>query len=240
MNDEVQGLIPEKHEARFVAQHLSAYAFVRPWARGKRVLEIGFGEGYGANFLANEALEMFGVDTAPGNPARAKDRYDRPNLHFLHTDGRQLDFPNALFDLVCTFQVIEHIPEEGMDRFLGEIARVLKPGGVFCVSTLNLENNLKYTPGRPYEKNVHHHKEFTAPELETLLKRFFAQVDMRGLQLSSKHRVFQRLKRWGINRIGPASLNPVARFYQSVDPSDFRVLRRNVRRSLDLIAICTK
>lgn len=237
---EVQGLVPEKHEAKFVAQHLSAYAFAQKHARGGTVLEIGFGEGYGANFLARAAKEVFAVDTAPGNPARAAARYNRPNLHFLHTDGRRLDFPNGSFNLVCSFQVIEHIPEKDLDRYLSEIVRVLKPGGAFCVSTLNLENNLKYKPGRSYEKNVHHHKEFTASELEALLKRFFGKVDLRGLHLTPKHRVFQRFKRWGLNRIGPARINPVARFYQSVGPKDFHVLRRGVRRSLDLVALCTK
>ena len=62
-----------------------------------------------------------------------------------------------------------------------------------CISTLNLEHNMK--PGKPYSKLCYHEKEFTASELTTLLKRFFPSVELHGLYLTPKHRVFLRLKR---------------------------------------------
>ena len=45
----VCGVAPEEHDARFMSQHLCAYVFTRRFAAGKRVLEVGFGEGYGSN-----------------------------------------------------------------------------------------------------------------------------------------------------------------------------------------------
>jgi SAM-dependent methyltransferase len=235
---QVCGLVPEAHDPKFVSQHWSAYAFARPLVAGKRVLEVGFGEGYGANFLAAAAAEVIGVDIAPGNIDRAAAKYPRANLRFQRIADQHLPFPNAAFDVVCSFQVIEHIPEPNLPQYLAEIARVLAPTGVFAVSTLNLAHAMK--PGQPYQKLIYHEKEFTAPELEALLKRVFPSVELYGLHLTWKHRCYQRLKKWGLNRVGPPALNPIARFYQHVAPNDFTVTRDVSRAALDLFALCRK
>lgn len=230
------GLIPEETDPCFLAQHMSAYAFARRYAAGKRVLEVGFGEGYGTDYLAEVAKEVIGIDMAAGNIPRASAKYRRDNLHFQHVEATSLPFPNGSFDLVCSFQVIEHVPEPQLLTYLSEIFRVLQPDGLFCVSTLNLVHNVK--PGKPYEKLIYHEREFTGPELETLLRQVFPIVEMYGLHLTAKHRVFQRLKKWGLQKIGPAHLNPVARFYQHVSPHDFVVPRNVSRSALDLFAVC--
>ena len=230
------GLIPEHNDAKFVSQHLSAYAYLRRWAAGKRVMEIGFGEGYGANYLAEVASEVIAFDVTPGNIPRAKEKYTKPNLQFRLSDGVCYDVPDASIDLLGSFQVIEHIPERHIPTYLKELRRVLKPDGFACITTLNLDNAMK--PGEPYEKLRFHEKEFTGPELEQLLKQHFPAVEMNGLYLSPKHHLFQRLKKWGLLRWGPPSLNPVARFYENVTVDHFTVRRGVKPYALDLIAVC--
>ena len=232
------GVTPEDHDPRFVAQHMAAYVFARPLASGKRVLEVGFGSGYGTRFLAEVAQEIIGIDMAPGNIPRASEQYRRSNLQFQRMDATALTFPDHSFDLVCSFQVIEHIPEPLLPRYLSEISRVLRPDGTFCVSTLNLAHNMK--PGKPYEKLIYHEKEFTAPELQRLLKQAFPSVELQGLHLTWRHQCYQRLKRWGLNKWGPASFNPVARFSQHASPQDFTTSRNVSAAALDLIAVCRK
>ena len=182
------GVVPEEHDARFVAQHLAAYAFARRLMQGKRVLEVGFGEGYGANYLAEVAADITGVDTAPGNIPRAQAKYHRPNLHFRQMDACRLAFDDGAFEMVGSFQVIEHIPEPNLLTHLREIHRVLAPNGLYCCSTLNLEHNMK--PGKPYEKLPYHEKEFTGPELRALLEQVFPRVE----QVCCK-RMAQRVRR---------------------------------------------
>ena len=230
------GVIPEETDARFLSQLLAAYVFTRQFVRGKRVLEIGFGEGYGANDLADVAQEVIGIDAAPGNIPRAQAKYPRRNLHFLHMEGSVLQFPDASFDVVGSFQVIEHIPEPQLVPFLTEIRRVLKREGLCCISTLNLEHNMK--PGKPYNKLCYHEKEFTGPELRALLARVFPHVELYGLHLSQSHRFYQRLKRWGLMKLGPPHLNPVARFYERMSVDDYRARPGVSRAALDLIAVC--
>ncbi len=230
------GITPETHEPLFFAQHLSAYAFARRLADGKRVLEIGFGSGYGLNYLAEVAAEAVGVDIAPGNIPRAQARYQRPNLRFLQMPAVHLEFPDGRFDLVVSFQVIEHIPERQIPAYLAEIRRILSPNGMACLSTLNLEHNMK--PGKPYEKLCYHEKEFTGPELQALLNQAFPSVQLFGLYLSPMQRFYRRLKRWGLGRIGPTALNPITRFYAHATPESFRVRPGTSPAALDLIALC--
>ena len=234
----VCGLVPEHNDAKFVAQHLAAYAFARRFVAGKRVLEIGFGEGYGANYLAETAEDVLAIDVTPGNIPRAQERYTRPNLHFRFTDGTRIELPDQSIDVVGSFQVIEHIPEPLIPNYLGEIHRVMKPDGLCILSTLNLSHAMK--PGRPYEKLCYHEKEFTGPELQQLLTCHFPRVEMHGLYLTPAHHIYERLKKWGLMKFGPAHRNPIARFYSDVTVEDFRVRPGVSRAALDLIALCRK
>lgn len=223
------GLVPEENEPEFFAQHLSAYAFMRPHIGGQKVLEIGFGDGYGAAYLAEAAREVTGVDIVAGNIPAAQAKYRNPQLKFLHFDGTCIPFPDGTFDAAGSFQVIEHVPEPQIVPWLAEIRRVLKPGGRFFVSTLNLEHNQK--PGKPYQKLIYHEKEFTAPELEALLKKVFGKVSLYGLHPTLKQRLFRRMKKWGLKLDG---------YYRSITVRDFKTSPRNVRKSIDLLAICEK
>ena len=232
------GISPEQTDALFFAQHFSAYVFARRFAVGRRVLEIGFGDGYGAASLAEVAREVLGVDMSPGNSARAAAKYPRPNLRFQQTDGAALPLADESVDIVGLFQVIEHVPEPELPSFVADIFRVLTPDGVCVLSTLNLPHNMK--PGRPYQKLRCHEKEFSADELRALLASVFPSVEIYGLHLTWAHAAWRRLKRWGLDRWGSPSANPVARFFRSVTPRDFRVTRDASARCIDLYAVCRK
>ena len=225
------GMIPEDNPPEFFAKHLSAYHFLKSSVTDKTVLEVGFGDGYGMAYLAERAKEVVGIDIASPNIPLAQAKYPLKNLRFSQYDGLNFPFPDETFDVVGTFQVIEHIPEDKLSEWLGEIKRVLKKDGLFCASTLNLKNALK--PGVPYSKNVDHHKEFYAHELEDLLGKTFGRVSMHGLRYSVKHQAFRRLKKWGLSR-----LPFVKSHFQKTSVSDFRVTQRNVDTSIDLIAVC--
>ena len=95
-------------------------------------------------------------------------------------------------------------------------------------------------PGKPYEKLCYHEKEFTGPELQRVLTQLFPTVELHGLYLTWRHHLYQRLKKWGLNRLGPAHLNPIARFYERASVEAFLTRPRVSRAALDLIAICRK
>jgi SAM-dependent methyltransferase len=101
-----------------------------------RVLDAGCGGGGMPLSLAEEAREVVGIDPFNrfGDAAirLARERGVR-NLRFALADGMALPFPAAVFDLVLSHAVIEHVADASL--YLRECARVLAPGGRVYLST---------------------------------------------------------------------------------------------------------
>ncbi|MBI2104141.1 MAG: methyltransferase domain-containing protein [Candidatus Omnitrophica bacterium] len=228
----------ERYDRQLLMSHLCAYRIAAHVGRRKRMLEIGCGAGYGAFYLAHHAREVTAIDVQQPKLEQAARLFRRDNVRFLPAQGSRLAFPDASFECVGTFQVIEHIPEPELETFVREMARVLTPDGVLVVSTLNLDHNCK--DPATYVKPSFHEKEFRPEELRALLQRAFPAVELFGLYPGRRYRIYRRLKKWGLDKWGPARWNPVRRFLQTLD-TDAHELRPQLDASaVDLIAICRK
>ena len=156
-------------------EHWHRYHFAASLARDRRVLDVASGEGYGSALLALTAREVVGVDAAADAIAHAKSAYkDRPNLRFVTADCALLPFPDAAFDLVVSFETIEHITAQR--EFLAEVRRVLAPGGLLLLSS---PNKAEYTDRRGYA-NPFHVAELYRDELRALLDEFFPHTAWYG------------------------------------------------------------
>ena len=95
--------------------------------RGKDVLEIGCGSGYGASLLNTLGLKSYiGLDVMEEQIALARKAY--PQFEFRVQDATDLrPFAEASLDVAIIFGVLHHIPD--WRKTIDEIARVLKPGG---------------------------------------------------------------------------------------------------------------
>lgn len=95
----------------------------------QKALDVGCGDGTTLRHLHDVwSCLGCGVDIAPAAIQRARSRSEHyADLTFRIADGRELPFPNASFDLVLSFGVIEHAKD--FQRFLSESRRVLRPGG---------------------------------------------------------------------------------------------------------------
>lgn len=231
-------IIPEQTDPKFYAQHLKPYEFVKKIATGKTILEVGCGDGYGSAYLAKAAAEVIGIDYEERVTLQAQNKYGAPNLTFICMDATNLKFDGNSFDIICSFQVIEHIPEDKLLQYLQEIKRVLKDKGEFYLSTLNLEHAMK-SP-LTYKKNLAHCKEFRLDELKGILSKVFPHIEVYGLHLIFKHRFYLRLKKIGIFNFFPDAINPVSRFYKRVTTNDFKITSGNLRRAIDFICVCKK
>ena len=151
-------------------EHLHRYLLARDWCRGKDVLDVASGEGYGTALLAQVANSATGLELAQDAVEHATVSYVAPNLRFVAGDARKLPLPDAAFDIVVSFETIEHFAEQQV--FLKEIQRVLRPGGLLIVSTPDRDNySPAETPANPY-----HVQEMTEAEFGTLLQAHFAHV----------------------------------------------------------------
>jgi SAM-dependent methyltransferase len=146
-------VIPGEVEADLLNEHLARYAFAARLARGKRVLDAGCGAGYGAARLAACAryVAALDIDFETVNAARAQ--YESSNLSFIQGDCRKLPFPEACFDLVVAFEVVEHL--ERWEELLAEARRVLAPRGELIIST---PNRVYYAESRESPNPFHVHE----------------------------------------------------------------------------------
>lgn len=148
---------------------------LRPLA-GKRTLDVGCGAGLVCEPLARLGAEAMGLDAAPDSIAAARDHAANQGLDIHYRQGRLEDLAEAPFDLVTCLEVIEHVADP--DAFVGDLARLLKPGGLMILSTPNrtarsrlamitLGEGLGMIP-----RGTHDWDKFLTPEeLETILSR---------------------------------------------------------------------
>jgi len=143
-------------------RHEAAYAFAAPLVRGRSVLEVGCGEGYGAAYLRRHARGVVGIDYNELTASHAAHRY--PEVDVLRANLAALPLRAASVDAVVTLQVIEHVWNH--PEFVRECRRVVRDDGVLLVTT---PNRLTFSPGQDVPVNPFHTKEFTAAELVDLL-----------------------------------------------------------------------
>jgi SAM-dependent methyltransferase len=156
--------------------HRKAYEVTLDIVRGKEVLDLGCNVGYGTHTLSRAATRAVGVDVSEHSVTQARKRYAGEPLQFEVYDGVTLPFESASFDVVTSFQVIEHVHDVG--PYLAEIARVLRPDGVAVFTTPNA--GIRLEPGlKPC--NRFHVREYEPGQLEAELTPYFASVRVQGL-----------------------------------------------------------
>jgi SAM-dependent methyltransferase len=174
-----------------LARHRVAYRFAEARLGIGRVLDLGCGTGYGSAALAAGSPRVFGMDrVAPSAGGRAR---------FVRGDLRGVPFADASFDLVVSFQVIEHLVDPS--EYLAEVVRVLRPSGTLLLTTPNLLQSER--------ENPYHVHEYTADELARTLSRWFGSVELLGVGAIGPAARFQaeRLRRIArITRLDPLRL----------------------------------
>ena len=144
-------------------EHWHRYAAMVPLTAGKRVLDAACGEGYGSFLLAGTAAAVTGVDVSAEAIAHASQRYSRAKLDFAVGSVTALPLPDASFDLVVSFETIEHLAEQ--QEMLAEFRRVLASDGVLVISS---PNRPVYNEAGGIE-NHYHVRELDRAELAALL-----------------------------------------------------------------------
>jgi O-antigen biosynthesis protein len=158
-------------EGQSVYEHLHRYFFARELCRGRDVLDVASGEGYGSAYLAQSVV---GVDTSDEAVAHATDCYRLPNLQYVVADAAKLPFEDTSFDVVVSFETIEHL--EDQTSFLKEVHRVLRPEGLFIASTPNRD---VYSPVNG-PVNQFHVRELTRDEFLKALRLEFNSCALYG------------------------------------------------------------
>jgi SAM-dependent methyltransferase len=156
-------------------RHLFPYAEVaRRTAPTARLLEVGCGSGYGANLLAGTLQDVTATDAYEQAITYARSRY--PRLRFVQASGTMLPFAPCSFDVVVSFQVVEHI--DNAAGYLRELHRVVRPGATLYLTTPNRRLRL-FPLQRPW--NPYHVREYTDHQIGKLLASWFGTIEQWGI-----------------------------------------------------------
>ena len=147
--------------------HLHRYAIALEFSKGKVVLDIASGEGYGTNLLAKNAKEAIGVDVSESVIEHAQKKYKSDNLSFKVGSTSSIPLEDNSVDLFVSFETIEHHDEH--EKMMEEICRVLKDDGILIISS----PNKKYYTDATGFNNQFHVKELYKEEFEALLNKNF-------------------------------------------------------------------
>lgn len=148
-------------------EHVSRYIFASQFIKGKSVVDVATGSGYGAYMLSTLGTKkVIGIDNSKDAIDYAKKTYKGRGLKYVLSDALALPFNNESFDVCVSFETIEHLKNQ--EYFIKEVKRVLKRNGLLILST---PNKTIYPKG-----NIFHTKEFTPWGLEKLLRHNFKNV----------------------------------------------------------------
>lgn len=156
-----------------LARHHAAYEVAKLHAASGRVIDVGCGSGYGTASLAGAAARVVGIDRVLPDRSFRSD-----SALFLVGDLRALPLVPKSFDLVVSFQVIEHL--EDPTFYIDALSELLKPDGLALVTTPNIETSDGVNP--------YHVHEYTGAELHACLERRFRSVDVHGISTSEPAR----------------------------------------------------
>jgi 2-polyprenyl-3-methyl-5-hydroxy-6-metoxy-1,4-benzoquinol methylase len=103
---------------------------------GQRLLDIGCGFGwFELNALSRGALKIVGTELSEMSLRPIRKYLKDPPLTTAVASAIGLPFQDHSFDTVVCWEVLEHIPRRTEAIMFAEVARVLKPGGRFYLST---------------------------------------------------------------------------------------------------------
>lgn len=202
-----------------------------------RVLDAGCGYGCGTAVLAAHGLDATGVDIDRLAIASAARTFRFGRSAYRVDDATSLPDDARSFDAVLAAAVFEQAPDP--QAILAEALRVLRPGGMLVVSTVN---RLTASPGRTRPLDGHHVWEFTPEELHSLMAWRFPSTRLLGVFHGRRLRAVERALGGSLPltlaRVAPPDraswLRAVSR---RVRATDFVVAPGAVRDALDLVAV---
>jgi 2-polyprenyl-6-hydroxyphenyl methylase / 3-demethylubiquinone-9 3-methyltransferase len=199
---------------------------------GKTVLDIGCGGGFLAEEFAREGFTVTGIDPVARSLEAARKHAADNNLEIDYREGKgeALPFPDASFDIVACCDVLEHVDD--LTLVIGEVARTLKPGGVFCYDTVNrtwlskvalikISQDWSFTSWT--QPNVHVWEKFIKPaELIAVMNRYrFTNQELRGI--SSKKNPLALLRSLRALKKGRISNREIAAAFALCETEDLRI-----------------
>jgi len=147
------------HDLRSVLRHEEIQRVTDDLPGGFKMLDLGCGVGHILT-IAPASFTKVGVDYSHSSLKLARSQLHEPTA-LVNGSGQALPFADNSFDLVTCLEVLEHLEDD--ETAVGEISRVLKPGGYLIASV----PNQYYFP--EYRELMGHYRHYTPASFADLL-----------------------------------------------------------------------
>lgn len=164
-------MVPGVADKNTFWEHVARYRFACGYVKGRDVVDIACGEGYGsAGLLLGGARSLIGIDVAEEAVKHAIKKY---RIDARIGSAEAIPLQNESADVVVSFETIEHVPDP--QKFVSEAFRILRPGGLFIVSTPNATIYQERISENPF-----HCSELSVTEFCDLLKKHSKSFSVYG------------------------------------------------------------
>jgi ubiquinone/menaquinone biosynthesis C-methylase UbiE len=191
--------------------HLARYEFAAGFCKGKVLLDIACGSGYGSRYLFDKGARIVvGGDISAEAVEAARSFYRRQGVEYLLLDATKLPFADDSFEAIISMETIEHLKQ--YQDYLSECKRVLKEGGLFICSTPNKGHGIPEIK----EFSPYHVHEFQIEEFQNLLSQFFTEIQLYGQDYWHKMEMIKWRIRLNIEKLVKPFISPFPRIYQII------------------------
>ncbi|HEY7829696.1 MAG TPA: glycosyltransferase [Solirubrobacteraceae bacterium] len=167
--------VPWSPDIQVVYEHFHRYLWAARLVAGRRVLDLGSGEGFGAAILADSATHVVGIDVDERTVEHSRLNYASADIEFHKGTALDLSaFADGSFGAVVAFEIIEHVQQQ--QQVLAEVARVLGDEGILVIST---PDRRLYSEAS-HQHNPFHERELALEEFMELLGEHFPHVGAWG------------------------------------------------------------
>ena len=103
-------IIPDKTPVGIYSIHLKRYEFAKTYMKGKLILDVACGVGYGARYLSDAGNRVIGVEIDSESITYAQKRYSSSGQPlFVQSDATALGINSDIFDVICAFETIDKL-----------------------------------------------------------------------------------------------------------------------------------
>ena len=171
----------EEREGRVLTfrRNLRPLESLAPPTSGTRLLDVGCHIGVFVEIARERGWDAWGVEPSRWAAAQAQAR----GLQVINGTLRQAAFPAASFDVVTLWDVIEHLADPRGE--IAEVYRILKPGGLLSVHTINIESPFARLMGHRWPWLMEMHLFYFSPRT---LRQMLEQVGFRVLRWTNQGR----------------------------------------------------
>jgi ubiquinone/menaquinone biosynthesis C-methylase UbiE len=185
--DSLQDITPRG--GLFYVQFLKEFYFLKKIKPGNIVLDVGCGTATLLEKIVRNGVKCFyiGIDVSFPSLKKREHLLAKGSFKLIQGDlTKDLRFDDNFFNVVICSEVIEHFKEEAGKHLLKEIYRVMKPNGCFLITTTTSPSD------RPL---AGHLREYTLPDLESLLMKSNFSIQQKFGLLPNKNIQFSPIER---------------------------------------------